>query len=118
MTAGLSTPRVGTTSDNGEVTFDKLPLYDEQGNAITYTLTESSTPDNYIQLTEPIEVSFTAETKPDGGVYWKPMTASCSTKLPMRWSTDSTSRLSTPAAAASTGRACWARAQLRRASST
>ena len=68
--SGLSTPRVGTTSDNGEVTFDKLPLYDEQGNAITYTLTESSTPDNYIQLTEPIEVSFTAETKPDGGVYW------------------------------------------------
>ena len=69
--SGLSTPRVGTTSDNGEVTFDKLPLYDEQGNAITYTLTESSTPDNYIQLTEPIEVSFTAETKPDGGVYWE-----------------------------------------------
>ena len=68
--SGLSTPRVGTTSDNGEVTFDKLPLYDEQGNAITYTLTESSTPDNYIQLTEPIEVSFTAETKPEGGVYW------------------------------------------------
>ena len=68
--SGLSTPRVGTTSDNGEVTFDKLPLYDEQGNAITYTLTESSTPDNYIQLTEPIEVSFTAETKPEGVVYW------------------------------------------------
>ena len=65
-------PVVGTTDVNGELTFAKLPLYDEQtGEPITYTLTETSTPDGYIQLTEPIEVSFTAETKPDGGVYWE-----------------------------------------------
>ncbi len=64
-------PVVGTTDVNGELTFAKLPLYDEQtGEPITYTLTETSTPDGYIQLTEPIEVSFTAETKPEGGVYW------------------------------------------------
>lgn len=70
--SGLSTPRVGTTSDNGEVTFDKLPLYDEQtGEPITYTLTESSTPDGYIRLEQPIAVSFTAETNPEGGVYWE-----------------------------------------------
>ena len=64
-------PVVGTTDVNGELTFAKLPLYDEQtGEPITYTLTETSTPDGYIQLTEPIEVSFTAETKPEGVVYW------------------------------------------------
>ena len=47
-----------------------MPLYDSNGTEITYTLKETSTPDGYIQLTEPIEVSFTAETKPEGGVYW------------------------------------------------
>ena len=71
LTGGSDGARKVTTDASGEAIFDKLPLYDEQGNAITYTLTESSTPDNYIQLTEPIEVSFTAETKPDGGVYWE-----------------------------------------------
>lgn len=64
-------PVVGTTDEDGKLTFMELPLYDEQtGEPITYTLTETSTPDGYIQLTEPIEVSFTAETKPEGGVYW------------------------------------------------
>ena len=65
-------PLVGKTGEDGKLTFMELPLYDEQtGEPITYTLTETSTPDGYIQLTEPIEVSFTAETKPDGGVYWE-----------------------------------------------
>ena len=64
-------PLVGKTGEDGKLTFTELPLYGEDGNAITYTLTETSTPDGYIQLTEPIEVSFTAETKPDGGVYWE-----------------------------------------------
>ena len=63
-------PLVGKTGEDGKLTFTELPLYGEDGNAITYTLTETSTPDGYIQLTEPIEVSFTAETKPEGGVYW------------------------------------------------
>ena len=60
-----------TTSADGTATFTGLPLYDSNGTEITYTLKETSTPDGYIQLTEPIEVSFTAETKPDGGVYWE-----------------------------------------------
>ncbi len=64
-------PVVGKTGEDGKLTFMELPLYDEQtGEPITYTLTETSTPDGYIQLTEPIEVSFTAETKPEGGIYW------------------------------------------------
>ncbi len=60
-----------TTSADGTAIFTGLPLYDSNGTEITYTLKETSTPDGYIQLTEPIEVSFTAETKPDGGVYWE-----------------------------------------------
>ena len=59
-----------TTSADGTATFTGLPLYDSNGTEITYTLKETSTPDGYIQLTEPIEVSFTAETKPEGVVYW------------------------------------------------
>ena len=59
-----------TTSADGTATFTGLPLYDSNGTEITYTLEETSTPDGYIQLTEPIEVSFTAETKPEGVVYW------------------------------------------------
>ena len=73
LNSDSSTPMlvVGTTDEDGKLTFMELPLYDEQtGEPITYTLTETSTPDGYIQLTEPIEVSFTAETKPEGGVYW------------------------------------------------
>ena len=60
-----------TTDASGEAIFDKLPLYDEQGNAITYTLTESSTPDDYIQLDEEINVSFTATDRPEDGIYWE-----------------------------------------------
>ena len=59
-----------TTSADGTAIFTGLPLYDSNGTEITYTLKETSTPDGYIQLTEPIEVSFTAETKPEGVVYW------------------------------------------------
>lgn len=65
-------PAVGTTDEDGKLTFMELPLYDEQtGEPITYTLTESSTPDGYIRLEQPIAVSFTAETNPEGGVYWE-----------------------------------------------
>ena len=65
-------PLVGKTGEDGKLTFMELPLYDEQtGEPITYTLTESATPDGHIRLEQPIEVSFTAETKPDGGVYWE-----------------------------------------------
>lgn len=73
LNSDSSTPttQVNKTGEDGKLTFTNLPLYGEDGNAITYTLTETSTPDGYIQLTEPIEVSFTAETKPDGGVYWE-----------------------------------------------
>ena len=65
-------PVVGTTDVNGELTFAKLPLYDEQtGEPITYTLTESATPDGHIRLEQPIEVSFTAQEKPVDGIYWQ-----------------------------------------------
>lgn len=65
-------PVVGTTDEDGKLTFMELPLYDEQtGEPITYTLTETSTPDGYIQLTEPIKVTFTAADQPNGGIYWE-----------------------------------------------
>ena len=71
LTGGSDGARKVTTDASGEAIFDKLPLYDEQGNAITYTLTESSTPDDYIQLDEEINVSFTAADQPNGGIYWE-----------------------------------------------
>lgn len=65
-------PVVGTTDEDGKLTFAKLPLYDEQtGEPITYTLTESATPDGHIRLEQPIEVSFTAQEKPVDGIYWQ-----------------------------------------------
>ena len=48
-----------------------MPLYDSNGTEITYTLKETSTPDGYIQLTEPIKVTFTAADQPNGGIYWE-----------------------------------------------
>ena len=71
LTGGSDGARKVTTDASGEAIFDKLPLYDEQGNAITYTLTESSTPDDYIQLDEEINVSFTATDRPKDGIYWE-----------------------------------------------
>lgn len=71
LTGGSDGARKVTTDASGEAIFDKLPLYDEQGNAITYTLTESSTPDDYIQLDEEINVSFTATDRPEDGIYWE-----------------------------------------------
>ena len=65
-------PAVGTTDEDGKLTFMELPLYDEQtGEPITYTLTESATPDGHIRLEQPIEVSFTAQEKPVDGIYWQ-----------------------------------------------
>lgn len=65
-------PVVGTTDEDGKLTFMELPLYDEQtGEPITYTLTESATPDGHIRLEQPIEVSFTAQEKPVDGIYWQ-----------------------------------------------
>ena len=60
-----------TTSADGTATFTGLPLYDSNGTEITYTLEETSTPDGYIQLTEPIKVTFTAVDQPNGGIYWE-----------------------------------------------
>ena len=60
-----------TTSADGTATFTGLPLYDSNGTEITYTLKETSTPDGYIQLTEPIKVTFTAADQPNGGIYWE-----------------------------------------------
>lgn len=60
-----------TTSADGTATFTGLPLYDSNGTEITYTLEETSTPDGYIQLTEPIKVTFTAADQPNGGIYWE-----------------------------------------------
>lgn len=71
LTGGSDGARKVTTDASGEAIFDKLPLYDKQGNAITYTLTESSTPDDYIQLDEEINVSFTATDRPEDGIYWE-----------------------------------------------
>ena len=71
LTGGSDGARKVITDASGEAIFDKLPLYDEQGNAITYTLTESSTPDDYIQLDEEINVSFTATDRPEDGIYWQ-----------------------------------------------
>lgn len=71
LTGGSDGARKVTTDASGKAIFDKLPLYDEQGNAITYTLTESSTPDDYIQLDEEINVSFTTTDRPNGGIYWE-----------------------------------------------
>lgn len=71
LTGGSDGARKVTTDASGKAIFDKLPLYDEQGNAITYTLTESSTPDDYIQLDEEINVSFTATDRPEDGIYWE-----------------------------------------------
>ena len=71
LTGGSDGARKVTTDASGEAIFDKLPLYDEQGNAITYTLTESSTPDDYIQLDEEINVSFTTTDRPEDGIYWE-----------------------------------------------
>ena len=71
LTGGSDGARKVITDASGEAIFDKLPLYDEQGNAITYTLTESSTPDDYIQLDEEINVSFTATDRPEDGIYWE-----------------------------------------------
>lgn len=65
-------PLVGKTGEDGKLTFMELPLYDEQtGEPITYTLTESATPDDYIQLTESINVSFIAQQAPGSGIYWQ-----------------------------------------------
>ena len=64
-------PLVGKTGEDGKLTFTELPLYGEDGNAITYTLTESATPDGHIRLEQPIEVSFTAQEKPVDGIYWQ-----------------------------------------------
>lgn len=66
-----STPKQATTAQDGTVTFEQLPLYKADGTPITYTLTESSTPSGYIQLTEPITVSFTAADAPQDGVFWQ-----------------------------------------------
>lgn len=71
LTGGSDGARKVITDASGEAIFDKLPLYDKQGNAITYTLTESSTPDDYIQLDEEINVSFTATDRPEDGIYWE-----------------------------------------------
>ena len=71
LTGGSDGARKVTTDASGKAIFDKLPLYDEQGNAITYTLTESSTPDDYIQLDEEINVSFTTTDRPEDGIYWE-----------------------------------------------
>lgn len=71
LTGGSDGARKVTTDASGEAIFDKLPLYDKQGNAITYTLTESSTPDDYIQLDEEINVSFTTTDRPEDGIYWE-----------------------------------------------
>lgn len=71
LTGGSDGARKVITDASGEAIFDKLPLYDEQGNAITYTLTESSTPDDYIQLDEEINVSFTTTDRPEDGIYWE-----------------------------------------------
>ncbi len=60
-----------TTSADGTAIFTGLPLYDSNGTEITYTLKETSTPDGYIQLTEPIKVTFTAADQPNGGIYWE-----------------------------------------------
>ena len=60
-----------TTSADGTATFTGLPLYDSNGTEITYTLEETSTPDGYIQLTEPIKVTFTAADQPNDGIYWE-----------------------------------------------
>ena len=60
-----------TTSADGTAIFTGLPLYDSNGTEITYTLKETSTPDGYIQLTEPIKVTFTAVDQPNGGIYWE-----------------------------------------------
>lgn len=60
-----------TTSADGTATFTGLPLYGEDGNAITYSLTETSTPNGYIQLTESINVSFIAQQAPGSGIYWQ-----------------------------------------------
>ena len=60
-----------TTSADGTATFTGLPLYDSNGTEITYTLEETSTPDGYIQLTEPIKVTFTAADQPNVGIYWE-----------------------------------------------
>ena len=65
------TTQVNKTGEDGKLTFTNLPLYGEDGNAITYTLTETSTPNGYIQLTEEINVSFTAADQPNGGIYWE-----------------------------------------------
>ena len=112
-------PVVSTTGEDGKLTFMELPLYDEQtGEPITYTLTESATPDGHIRLEQPIKVSFTAQEKPVDGIYWQTTDDFLLHEVQIQgWSTDGL-QLSTPAAAASTGRACWARAQPRRASST
>ena len=65
-------PLVGKTGEDGKLTFMELPLYDEQtGEPITYTLTESATPDGHIRLEQPIEVAFTAQEKPVDGIYWQ-----------------------------------------------
>ena len=66
-----STPKQATTAQDGTVTFEQLPLYKADGTPITYTLTESSTPSGYIQLTEPITVSFTAADAPQDGIFWQ-----------------------------------------------
>lgn len=60
-----------TTSADGTAIFTGLPLYDSNGTEITYTLKETSTPDGYIQLTEPIKVTFTAADQPNSGIYWE-----------------------------------------------
>ena len=60
-----------TTSADGTAIFTGLPLYDSNGTEITYTLKETSTPDGYIQLTEPIKVTFTATDRPEDGIYWE-----------------------------------------------
>ena len=66
------TTQVNKTGEDGKLTFTNLPLYDEQtGEPITYTLTESATPDGHIRLEQPIEVSFTAQEKPVDGIYWQ-----------------------------------------------
>lgn len=70
--SGTPMPLVGKTGEDGKLTFTELPLYDEQtGEPITYTLTESATPDGHIRLEQPIEVSFTAQEKPVDGIYWQ-----------------------------------------------
>lgn len=74
LNSDSSTPttQVNKTGEDGKLTFMELPLYDEQtGEPITYTLTESATPDGHIRLEQPIEVSFTAQEKPVDGIYWQ-----------------------------------------------